>query len=223
MTLFDAEQRPLRIEEDADGDGQREILRLFESGKPTRTEQDRNADGKPDLFAYYEDGEIVRQEEDSDFDGRIDLKSRAGKGNTRVQEVDTNSDGETDTWITTDSGGKTVKREEDRSLDGRPDFIAFFKDGVLTRVDERDPQTDCLILRQWVRKDGTVTAEEKDTTRDCKSDTWNYYRNGKLVRQGLATAQKGYPDLLSARIDGEGRVTVQEIASQGKRPTRSST
>ena len=65
-----------------------------------------------------------------------------------------------------------------------------------------------------------MTAEEKDTTRDCKSDTWNYYHNGKLVRQGLATAHKGYPDLLYARIDGEGRVTVQENASQGKRPDK---
>jgi len=109
---------------------------LYENGVLVRTEKDRNGDGKPDVIAYYRDGVIDRQEEDSDFDGRMDRKSVAGEKGTRVQEADSDGNGTTDLWITTDAAGVVLRRDEDRSGDGKPDLSVWYEAGKPVRLEQ---------------------------------------------------------------------------------------
>jgi hypothetical protein len=57
-----------------------------------------------------------------------------------------------------------------------------------------------------------VRAEYRDTNGDCKIDTWSFFENEKLVRQGLDSKGKGEPDVLN-HLNADGTITVQEVVS----------
>ena len=163
---------------------------------------------------------MVRQEEDSDFDGTIDKKSAAGAGGTQIQQADTNGDGAIDTWITTNAAGEVIKKDEDRSGDGKADLVAWFEGGQLSRL-EQDTGRGCVDLKQWFDGNGKVRAEYKDANGDCKIDAWSYFKNEVLVRQGVDNSGDGRPNVLN-HLNGSGQLTIQEVASgdNGRNPDK---
>ena len=58
MILLDADGRKIREEADANHDGRRELVRIFEDGKRVREDEDQDGDGKPEVVTSY-DGDIV--------------------------------------------------------------------------------------------------------------------------------------------------------------------
>ena len=101
-----------------------------------------------------------------------------------------------------------------RSGDGEPDLFAWFEGGRLDRVEQDTDGGGCTDLKQWFDAEGQVRAEYRDTTGNCKSDTWSYFKKSVLVRQGLDTNASGSPDVLN-HYGPDGTIKVQEVASGG--------
>jgi len=155
----------------------------------------------------------VRQEEDTNFDGVVDRRSATGTGGGQVQEADTNGDGKIDTWLTLDSAGNVVQKQEDKDGDGKPDVTIKIKDGKPVHLEET--KNGCVALIQDFDAVGNVVAEQKDTNGDCKIDTWTYLENGVVVRQGQDTQGRGKPDVLTV-FGADGKPQQQELISDAK-------
>lgn len=214
ITHFDENESPLRVEDDTDHDGRFETIIFYEGGEKIRAEKDRNGDRKPDVFIYFEGDRIARQEEDTNFDGVVDVRNKAGAKGEQIQEADTNSDGKIDSWLTSDANGNVVKREDDQSGDGKPDRIAYLKNGKIERLEQDTDAGGCIDLKQWFDGAEKVRAEYRDSTGDCKIDIWNYFEKDVLVRQGQDTLGKGRPQVLN-HFDSNGALTVQEAVNDG--------
>ena len=80
----------------------------------------------------------LRQEQDRSLDGSVDtwivLSAKTGK--EREVRRDSNGDGAVDSWRKNGPDGTTLKLEEDRSGDGKPDRIVTFKAGKPDRFEE---------------------------------------------------------------------------------------
>ena len=64
---------PVKVIYDADGDGFKETVTLFEEGRACRQTEDLNRDERPDVTIYFNAGEEKeRVEMDTDLNGRID-------------------------------------------------------------------------------------------------------------------------------------------------------
>ena len=114
-----------------------------------------------------------------------------------------------------------VKRDEDRSGDGKPDLSAWFKNGKRDRLEQDSAGRGCSDLKQWFDAGEQVNAEYRDTNADCKIDQWSFYENTRLVRLGQDTSGDGNPDLLN--FIGEGGQAVQQevvAGSNGKGPDK---
>lgn len=162
---------------------------VYENGRKSEQLEDRNRDGQGDLRTHFaEDGAtITRTSDDANYDGRFET--------TRFLEM-----------------GNVVRSETDADGDGTVELTAFFKDGRANLVEMRSAGRDCVDIRRWLNRNGDVTAEEKDSDRDCRYDTWNYYKKGRLFRQGRDTEGRGQAHLLY-EFDTQGRIVIQEIAS----------
>jgi hypothetical protein len=151
----------------------------------------------------------------------MDRKSAAGGDGTQVQEADTNGDGATDTWITTDAAGAVLRKEEDRTGDGKSDLSAWFEAGKLVRLEQDTKGRGCTDLQQWFDANEKVRAEFRDTGDDCKMDVWSYFENERIVRQGLDSKAQGHPDVLN-HLNPDGSIRIQEVASgsNGAKPDK---
>lgn len=73
---FDTSGRPLRAEEDANGDGRREITRIYGKDGSMNMTVDADGNGTPELRENYSaKGRMVSREEDLDGDGVFDLRT----------------------------------------------------------------------------------------------------------------------------------------------------
>ena len=74
--LFDEVGKPIRSEEDADGDGRMERLRVYHKDGSVVQTVDADHNGKPEIReGYSADGRMVSREEDLDGDGLFDLRT----------------------------------------------------------------------------------------------------------------------------------------------------
>lgn len=114
-----------------------------------------------------------------------------------------------------------IKKEEDRSADGKADLVAWFDKGEISRIEQDTSGKGCKDLQQWFNGNGAVRAEYRDTTGNCKTDVWSYFEQKALVRQGLDSQGKGRPDVFN-HMNGNGSVRVQEVASgeNGRNPDK---
>jgi hypothetical protein len=73
---FDTSGRPLRSEEDADGDGRKEITRVYQKDGSMNVSVDADGNGNPELRENYSArGRMIGREEDLDGDGVFDVRS----------------------------------------------------------------------------------------------------------------------------------------------------
>jgi hypothetical protein len=74
--FFDEAGKPLRQQEDSDGDGRMERLRVYRKDGSVIQTVDADLNGKPEIRERYApDGRMVSREEDLDGDGEFDLRS----------------------------------------------------------------------------------------------------------------------------------------------------
>jgi hypothetical protein len=107
-----------------------------------------------------------------------------------------------------------LRKEEDRSGDGKRDLVAWFEGGKLRRVEQETGGRGCVDLKQWLDAKEQVSREDRDTNGDCKIDQWSYYENTRLVRLGQDSNGDGSPDSLSI-LGPDGKAVQQEVASGG--------
>jgi hypothetical protein len=114
-----------------------------------------------------------------------------------------------------------IKKEEDRSADGKPDLIAWFEKGEISRLEQDTAGNGCKDLQQWFNGNGAVRAEYRDTTGTCKTDVWSYFEKTVLVRQGLDSKGSGRPDVFN-HMGSDGSVRIQEVAGgdNGRNPDK---
>jgi hypothetical protein len=109
---------------DIDGDGRRDLTKVFEQRHEVCRAVDVNFDGKIDTWVYKNsDGSIRRRESDFDRDGRVDEIAVYSSGVLASKQYATNLAGRLDTW-------------------------QFYERGVLQRS-ERDSNGDSIIDQWW--------------------------------------------------------------------------
>jgi hypothetical protein len=102
-------------------------------------EADLNGDGRKDILRLYtEEGRPMREEVDRDFDGRIDEVTHFAEGRVRLQEIDTGGNGMIDTKIFYEAG-QPVRAERDMAnrstaAEWRPDRWEYYVDGRTVRI-----------------------------------------------------------------------------------------
>jgi hypothetical protein len=73
---FDAAGKPVKAEEDVDGDGRREVSRVYRKDGSIRLTVDADGNGTPEIREYYSaKGRMLSREEDLDGDGVYDVRT----------------------------------------------------------------------------------------------------------------------------------------------------
>lgn len=76
LWAYDKEGKPSKAEEDADGDGRKEVTRIYGADGSITLSVDADGNGKPELRERYSPkGQLVSREEDLDGDGVFDLRT----------------------------------------------------------------------------------------------------------------------------------------------------
>ncbi|RVU48921.1 hypothetical protein EA187_05705 [Lujinxingia sediminis] len=103
-------RRLVKLEIDANGDGNINVRRIFNEANTVRSEElDVDLDGKVDSILYFDGGKLTRKELIEAESGRV--------GTTRHY-----------------SDGTLIRVEKDENADERIDYWEFYEEGVLTRV-----------------------------------------------------------------------------------------
>ena len=104
------QRRLVKLEIDANGDGNINVRRIFDEANTVRSEElDVDLDGKVDAILYFDGGKLTRKELIEAESGRV--------GTTRHY-----------------SEGTLIRVEKDENADERIDYWEFYEEGVLTRV-----------------------------------------------------------------------------------------
>lgn len=115
---------PGAVSLDINGDGRRDLTKVFHQKREVCRAVDVNFDGKVDTWVYRNsDGSVRRRESDFDRDGRIDEIAVYSSGVLTSKQYATNLAGRLDTW-------------------------QFYEGGVLKRS-ERDSNGDSIIDQWW--------------------------------------------------------------------------
>jgi hypothetical protein len=113
-------------EADLNGDGRKDIVRLYtDEGSPRREEADRNFDGRIDEITHFASGRIALQELDTTGDGMIDTRIFYEEGQPVRAERDMASRSTADQWRPDRweyyAEGRTVRIGADLDGDGKVD------------------------------------------------------------------------------------------------------
>ena len=145
---------------------------------------DYNSDGKMDETWIYKDDRVSRGEFDRNMDGKIDFISKYDrKGMIYRAELDDNFDGVYES-IQKFRFGNMYVRESDFNQDGKVDYRAYFKHGVLDEVEILDPETEIPRKKQKFM-DQKISSAEYDTDGDGIFDVsyqYDYYEEASLVK-----------------------------------------
>lgn len=88
---------------------------------------------------------------------------------------DRNRDGKIDEWIHLNIFGEVQKYERDKSRDGKPDVIEYYRDGVIDWL-RSDYDYDGFMELVAVYKDGKLQCMARDNNKDGKFDKVSFYR-----------------------------------------------
>jgi YD repeat-containing protein len=143
------------------------------SGGLSIQEYDLDRNGQPDQWYYTADdtGQIVRVERDIDFDGRVDLYEH---------------------W----QGGELVEEEMNLDFDGQVDVVRFYRGAELTRRELSTSFDGLFTMAKFYDAQGQVLRVERDSDRDGRVDTWEYFENGQVIQVGRDADGDGSPEIM---------------------------
>jgi hypothetical protein len=123
----------VRIEEDANQDGNIDTWTTLREGQVARRRADADDDGEVDTWSFYRDGVITRLERDSTDDGFRDHVAYYREGRLEREDKDDDGDGRPDLVKHYDANEQLTRAEEDADGDGAMDVISHYEGGRLTR------------------------------------------------------------------------------------------
>jgi hypothetical protein len=123
----------VRIEEDANQDGNLDTWTTLRDGQVARRRTDANDDGQVDTWSFYREGVITRLERDSNGDGFRDHVAHYRAGRLQREDEDADGDGRPDLVKHYDADEQLVRAEEDADGDGDTDVISHYEGGRLMR------------------------------------------------------------------------------------------
>ncbi|MBW1926948.1 MAG: hypothetical protein JRI35_07135 [Deltaproteobacteria bacterium] len=199
---------PVRVIYDADGDGFKETVTLFEEGRACRQTEDLNRDGRPDVtiyfnareekervemdtdlngridtWEYYKDGLLARVEKDDEANGKISSKIfyRNEKKYRLIRDEDNDGRFEITQWF--DRSPWSMVMEVDADGDKNPEGRYCYKKNVL-RLREIDEDGDGNPdLREHFDAEGKlVKSQERHEAVDRLDITWFYNQDGEAIR-----------------------------------------
>ncbi len=152
---------------------------------------DINYDKKPDVWSY-----------------AIEVPGADGLPTRRVtrKEFDLNYDGRVDLVRVYDAKGQLAQTIFDLDLDGTPNVVTFFEQGLVSRK-ERDLDGDGKPDQFLYYEQGKKARSERDSNGDGKIDRWEYFENEQLARIGEDS-------------DGDGKVDRWVQVTGARRPSR---
>jgi hypothetical protein len=123
----------VRIEEDANQDGNIDTWTTLREGQVARRRADADDDGDIDTWSYYREGVITRLERDSTGDGFRDHVAHYREGRLEREDKDDDGDGRPDLVKHYDADEQLSRAEEDADGDGAMDVISHYEGGRLMR------------------------------------------------------------------------------------------
>jgi antitoxin component YwqK of YwqJK toxin-antitoxin module len=245
ITLYDAEGLPKESRHDLDRDGKMDAFRSYRQGVLFDEKKDLDHDGIYEIITRFKDDQPIEQQKDANKDGRFDIITQFRDGKPYYQEKDTNFDEKKDVFIHFDAdgyaerieedtrhigridrirtyhGGLPVKVVYDADNDGFKEVITLFKDGKACRQTEdrnQDGKPDITIFFNAKEEKQRV---ESDTNLNGRIDTWEYYKDGRLLRvekdeegNGKISLKIFYKNEQKYRLirdkDGDGRFEITQ-------------
>ena len=123
----------VRIEEDANQDGNIDTWTTLREGQVARRRADADDDGDIDTWSYYREGVITRLERDSTGDGFRDHVAHYREGRLEREDKDDDGDGRPDLVKHYGADEQLSRAEEDADGDGAMDVISHYEGGRLMR------------------------------------------------------------------------------------------
>ena len=178
VTLFDAQERPTRIQQDTDGDGTlRHADALRERASSCAPRRTATATAAPTWSRSTATARSSDRRRTPTSTAAWTARARPRAAARRCRRPTRTANGAIDTWITTDASGAVLRKEEDRNGDGKKDLSAWFEGGKLARIEQDTQGRGCADLEQRFDASEKVRAEFRDTGSDCKMDVWSYFEN----------------------------------------------
>ena len=205
--FFNAKEEKVRVESDTDYSGRVDAWEYFTDQVLVRAERDSNNDGQVDLKVYYRDAERQRMIQDRDHDGQFETTQWFDRPPwSMVMEVDTDVNG-TPEGIYSYQDGVLREKLVDENADGGFDLKEVYnEDGKLIRSEE-EPDDEGRFRLVWVYDDKeTAIRAEKDQDGDGRPDVWYTYKDNRLAMVAEDTNADGKPDLWEEYDESEALV-----------------
>jgi antitoxin component YwqK of YwqJK toxin-antitoxin module len=168
---------------DADGDGFKETVTLFEKGKASLQTQDNNKDGKADVRIYFNAKEEKdRVESDTDLDGKTDTWEYYLNGELARVEKDDEGTGKVSLKVFY-KNGKKCRLIRDKDNDGRFEITQWFNKSQWSMVMELDADGDGNPEGRYCYQESILRLKEIDEDSDGNLDLREHYNaQGKLAQ-----------------------------------------
>ena len=181
-TVYTIEEEQItRITRDENDDGATNVVELYRNGKLVETRRDANGDGKvEEQLLFNEEGILDRRHLDTDQDGDLDMLEIFRSGLTHMQQWDQNQDGLHER-VAFFEKGDMVRIEEDSDMDGVRETVVVYRFGkpfVQTTDMNQDGKEE---LRIFYNTAGETERIEKDVSMDGRMDTFQRYKNNRLM------------------------------------------
>ena len=202
---LDAAENPIEIREDTTADQRMDTVYTFEEGQITRITRDENDDGATDVVDLYRNGKLIETRRDENGDGKLEEQLLFNEEGLLVRRhLDTDQDGDLD-MLEIFRSGLTHMQQWDQDQDGRYEQVAFFKEGDMIRIEkdsDRNGVRETVVvyhlgkpsvqttdmnqdgkeeLRIFYNTAGETERIEKDVSMDGRMDTFQRYKNNRLM------------------------------------------
>jgi antitoxin component YwqK of YwqJK toxin-antitoxin module len=205
-----------RITRDQDGDGATNVLELYRNGELSERRIDTNGDGTvEERLLFDEDGSLARRHLDTDQNGDLDMLEIYRNGLIHMQQWDQNQD-ERYEKVAFFEKGDIIRVEEDSDMDGIRETAVAYRGGkpfVQTVDANQDGKNE---LRIFYNAGGETESIERDVSMDGKMDTFQRYKDNRLVFVEKDTNGDGEIDTKISYDTGRQQYALRDQDNDGR-------
>ncbi len=205
-----------RITRDPDGDGATNVFELYQNGALVERRNDANGDGKvEERLLFDEDGTLSKRYLDTDQNGDLDMLEIYRNGLIHMQQLDQDQDQQYEI-IAYFEKGDIIRIEEDSDKDGIREKVMTYRNGkpnVQTVDANQDGKEE---LRIFYNAGGETERIEKDVSMDGNMDTFQGYKDNRLVFVEKDTNGDGEIDTKIWYDDGRQKHTMRDLDHDGR-------